>query len=56
MVEVEKKWASKIGLVGLFEIEWRTPHHDLLVEFCNSWKVENENRIYARIKEKVQLL
>jgi hypothetical protein len=25
-------------LVGLLEIDWRTPHHDVLVEFLNSWQ------------------
>ncbi len=38
MGEVEKRWATNIGLVGLLEIDWRTPHHDVLVEFLNSWQ------------------
>jgi hypothetical protein len=36
MGEIKKRWASMIGLVGMFKIEWRTPCHDLLVEFFNS--------------------
>jgi hypothetical protein len=32
---VEKRWASKVGLMGLFEIKWTTPCHDWLVEFFN---------------------
>jgi hypothetical protein len=23
----ERAWANRVGLVGLFEIEWKTPHH-----------------------------
>jgi hypothetical protein len=33
----EKTWANKAGLVGLFEVEWKTPHHNILVEFLNNW-------------------
>ncbi len=29
----ERKWANKARLVGLFEIEWKTPCHSILVEF-----------------------
>lgn len=27
MGEDKKTWVSKVGLVGLFEIEWRVPCH-----------------------------
>jgi hypothetical protein len=47
MGEVEKRWASKVGLLGLFEVQWRRPQHDLLVEFLNSWKVEKKETIYV---------
>jgi hypothetical protein len=33
MEATEKRWASKVGLVGLFEIKWTTPCHDWMVEF-----------------------
>jgi hypothetical protein len=26
--EDEKKWASKVGLVGLFKLQWKAPCHD----------------------------
>jgi hypothetical protein len=38
-------------LVGLFEIYWKTPCHDLLLEFFNTWQ-EKKETIYARIGEK----
>jgi hypothetical protein len=45
---VERKWVNTAGLVGLFEIEWKTPHHNILVEFLNNWKLEQNHR--RRIK------
>jgi hypothetical protein len=30
---VKKRWAFKVGLVGLFEIDYKTPCHDLLEFF-----------------------
>jgi hypothetical protein len=38
MGEGKKRWAFKVGLVGFLEIDQRTPHHDLLVEFLNTWQ------------------
>jgi hypothetical protein len=32
----EKTWANKVELVGMFEIEWKTPHHNILVEFLKN--------------------
>jgi hypothetical protein len=30
----------------LFEIKWKTPHHNIIVEFLNNWKLNFEqNRI-----------
>jgi hypothetical protein len=29
--EEEKKWANKLGLVGMFKVEWKTPHHNIFV-------------------------
>jgi len=41
----EKTWANRARLVGLFEIEWKTPHHNILVEFLNNWKLDLEHKI-----------
>jgi hypothetical protein len=27
----------------MFEIEWKTPHHNILVEFLNNWKLDPEH-------------
>jgi hypothetical protein len=44
--EEETAWANKVGLVGLFEIELKTLHHNIMVEFFNNWKLDLElNRI-----------
>jgi hypothetical protein len=32
--EEKRAWANR--LVGLFEVEWKTPHHNILVEFLNN--------------------
>jgi hypothetical protein len=29
----------------MFEIEWKTPHHNILVEFLNNWKLDFEHSI-----------
>ncbi len=34
--EEEKAWANKARIVGMFEIEWKTPCHDILVEFLKN--------------------
>jgi hypothetical protein len=34
---------NKASLVGLFEIEWTTPCHNILVEFLNNWKLNSEH-------------
>jgi hypothetical protein len=36
----ERAWANKVELVGMFEIEWKTPCHNILVEFLNNWKLD----------------
>ncbi len=39
-------WANKARLVGMFEIEWKTPPHNIMVEFLNNWKLDSKhNRI-----------
>jgi hypothetical protein len=48
--EEERAWANKARLVGMFEIEWKTLHHNILVEFLSDWKLDLEhNRIYAML-------
>jgi hypothetical protein len=34
--EEEITWANKTRLVGLFEVEWKTPYHNILVDFLNN--------------------
>jgi hypothetical protein len=26
----KRNWANYVGLIGLFEVEWKTPKHELL--------------------------
>jgi len=33
MGTIEKEWVSKMGLVGLFKMQWKTPCYELLIEF-----------------------
>ncbi len=40
----ERKQANKVGLVGLFEIEWKTLHHNIQVEFYNNQKLDFEHK------------
>ncbi len=35
----ERKWANRADLVSLFKIEWKTPHHNILVGFFNKWNL-----------------
>ncbi len=51
--EEKKTWANKIRLVGLFEVEWKTPCHNILVEFLNNEKLDFEhNKNKAVLGEK----
>jgi hypothetical protein len=51
--EKEKKWANKPGLVCLFKVEWRTPCHNILVEFLNNWKLDfGHNKIKLMMAKK----
>lgn len=54
MGEEEKTWTSIVELVGLFEIDWKTSCHNMLVEFLNTCQIK-EDIIYTRIGEKVAL-
>ncbi len=40
--EEERTLVNKVGLVGLFEIEWKTPRHNILVEIMINWKLDLE--------------
>jgi hypothetical protein len=50
--EEEKAWANIARLISLFEIEWKTPFHKILVEFLNNLKLDPEhNRIKVMLGE-----
>jgi len=51
----EKTWALKIEFVGLFEIDWKIPCHDLSVEFLNTYHIK-EDIIFAYIQEKAMVI
>jgi hypothetical protein len=40
-------------LVGLFYVKWKTPHHDLFVQFLNTWKITIDEQIFAPMYNKV---
>jgi hypothetical protein len=45
-------WANKVGLVGMFEVEWKFPYHNIMVEFLNNWMLDFEhNRIKVMLGE-----
>jgi hypothetical protein len=52
--EEERTWANKVGLVGLFEIEWKTPCHNILVEVLNNWKLDFEHKKIKAMSKKEQ--
>jgi hypothetical protein len=41
--EEEKAWANRARLVSMFDIEWKTPYHNILVKFLNNWKLDLEH-------------
>jgi hypothetical protein len=46
----ERIWASEVGLVGLFEVEWVVPRHELLMDFLKTWKYNKHlNQITIRV-------
>ncbi len=50
--EEERAWANRTKLVGLFEIDRKTPRHNNLVDFMNNWKLDPEhNRIKVMLGE-----
>ncbi len=55
--EEEKAWANKAGLVDLFEVEWKTPCHNILVEFLNNQKLDSEhNKIKVMLGEEHKII
>jgi hypothetical protein len=55
--EEQKARANRAKLVGLFKIEWKTLHHNILVEFMNNWKLNLEhNRIKVMLGEEQRII
>ncbi len=55
--EEERAWANRAGLVGLFKVEWKTPHHNILVELLNNWKLDFEhNKIKVMLGEEQKII
>jgi hypothetical protein len=53
----ERAWANKTELVGMFEVDWKTPRHNILVEFLNNWKLDSEHkRIKVILGEKQRII
>ncbi len=53
----ERTWANRVNLVGLFEVEWKTPHQNILVEFLNKWKLDFEhNKIKIMMGEEQRII
>jgi hypothetical protein len=53
----ERAWANKIELVGMFEVDWKTPRHNILVEFLNNWKLDSEHkRIKVMLGEEQRII
>jgi len=53
----ERTWVNIVGLVGLFEVEWKTPHHKILIEFLNNWKLDFEhNKIKVLMVEELKII
>jgi hypothetical protein len=50
--EEERAWANKVRLASMIDIEWKIPHHNILVEFLNNWKLDLEhNKIQVMLGE-----
>jgi hypothetical protein len=44
-LERKRAYTNKTRLIGMFEIEWKTPCHNILVEFMNNWKLDPQHNI-----------
>ncbi len=55
--EEENTWVNRNGLVGLFEVEWKTPCHNILVEFLNNQKLDFEhNKIKVMMAKNIYII
>ncbi len=53
----ERTWVNIVGLVGLFQVEWKTPHHNILIEFLNNWKLDFEhNKIKVLMVKELKII
>ncbi len=53
----KRKWANTSSLIGLFEIEWKIPRHNTLVEFFNNQKLNFEhNYIKVMMTEEQKII
>jgi len=53
----KKTWANKVGLIGMFEIEWKRPRHNILVKFLNNWRLDPEhNKIKVLLGDKQRII
>ncbi len=43
--EEERTQVNKTKLVGLFKVEWKTPRHNILVQFLNNQNLDFEHNI-----------
>jgi len=55
--EEDKAWANRAGVVSMFKIEWKTPRHNILVEFLNKWKLDSEqNKIKVMLGDEQRII
>ncbi len=41
----------------MFEVDWKTPRHNILVEFLNNWKLDSEHkRIKVMLGEEQRII
>ncbi len=53
----EKTWANIARLVCSFEVEWKTSHHNILVEFLNNWNLDSQhNKIKVLMGEEQRII
>jgi hypothetical protein len=53
----KRTWVNKTRLVGMFEIEWKTPHHNILLKFMNNWKIDHEhNKIKVMLGDEQRII
>jgi hypothetical protein len=53
----ERARANIVGLVGLFKVEWKTPRHNIIIEYLNNWKLNFEhNKIKVTLREEQKII